>query len=218
MTLNLRTAAGFALAQFLVVSASALEWKAATQTAATAPFQNELEVVYAFTNNSAKTVAIRGIETTCSCLKADADQKTYAPGASGKVTAKFVVGDRGGSYERGITVITDELDSPAHLLLKVEVPEVGWVMPRSVNWKLNEDPVEKTVDVNALPDLEIVFSSAQSTSDAYVVRLEAVSKGRLYRLHIKPKDTAQPASAAIRLYGREKSGHDVLLSAYASIH
>jgi hypothetical protein len=115
-------------------------------------------------------------------------------------------------------VITDEPNNLTHLLLKVEIPEVGLVTPRSVEWKLNEDPSEKTVEVKALSNLEIVFSSAQSTSDAYSVRLETVENARLYRLHIKPNSTAQPASAAVRLYGREKSGHDVLLSAYASIH
>jgi Protein of unknown function (DUF1573) len=218
MTFNPRTALGFAIAPFLAVSAIALEWKTETQTATTAPFQNELVVVYAFTNKSEKTVAIREIETSCSCLKADADQKTYAPGASGTLTAKFAVGDRGGSYERSVTVNTDEQNGPTHLLLKVEVPEIGLVTPRSVEWKLNEDPTEKTVEVNALSDLEIVFTSAQATSDAYSIRLEPVKDGRLYRLHIKPNSTVKPVSAAVRLYGREKSGHDVLLSAYASVH
>jgi hypothetical protein len=84
---------GLAMTQAFVVSAGALEWKTLTQTATTAPFQNELMVIFAFTNKSEKAVEIREIETRCSCLKADADRKFYAPGTSGTVTAKFTVGE-----------------------------------------------------------------------------------------------------------------------------
>ena len=41
--------------------------------------------------------------------------------------------------------------------------------------------------------------------------------GKRYRLHLKPRSTALSASAAIRVTGREKAGHDVIISAYASI-
>ncbi|MEO6995206.1 MAG: DUF1573 domain-containing protein, partial [Lacunisphaera sp.] len=161
---------------------------------------------------------IREIETSCSCVRADSDRKFYAPGSSGTITAKFTVGDRGGLYERILTVITDENVPPTRLILRVEVPDVAAVEPRSVTWQLAGDPAEKTVEVKSLEGLAIIFSKAESTSAAFSARLETVEPGRLYRLHIKPDATNHVDSAAIRLYGRDKSGHDVLLSAYASIH
>ena len=198
-------------------SAFALDWKKTTLAATTAPFQAEQQAVFEFTNHSAKAVAIRDIETSCSCLVAKSDQAIYPPGASGKITANFTVGDRGGLYERTVTVRTDESDEPVHLVFKIEVPEVAVATPRSVAWRLNEVPTEKNVDLTAAAGLEINFLNAQCTSDAYTVSLEAIEAGRLYRLHIKPNTTKSPASAAIRVIGREKSGHDVLLSAYASV-
>lgn len=198
-------------------SAFALDWKTTTLTAITVPFQPEQQAVFEFTNHSAKAVAIRDIETSCSCLVANSDRPIYPPGASGKITANFTVGDRGGLYERTVTVRTDEFDEPVHLVFNIEVPEVATATPRSVAWGLNEEPVEKTVALAAAAGLEITFLTAQCTSDAYSVRLEPIEAGRLYRLHIKPNTTKSPASAAIRVIGREKSGHDVLLSAYASV-
>ena len=195
----------------------AFEWKTTTLTAITAPFQKEQPAIFEFTNHSAKPVVIRDLETSCSCLSAKSDQPAYPSGASGKITAIFTVGDRGGLYERTITVITDESDQPVHLVFKIEVPEVATASPRSVTWQLGEAPLEKSVDLNAAAGLEIIFVSALSTSDAYTVRLDPVEPGQRYRLFIKPNSTAAPASAAVRVIGREKSGHDVLLSAYASV-
>lgn len=199
-------------------SASGLEWKNESLNVTTAPFQQEISVNFQFSNHSAKAVTIRDIETSCSCVRADADRKVYDPGSSGTITAKFTVGDRGGLYERIVTVITDENESPARLILKVEVPDVAVVVPRSVSWQLGEDATERIVEVKSLEGLEIVFSKVESTSNGFLARLETVEPGRLYRLHIKPDGTNHTDSAAMRIYGREKSGHDVLLSAYASIH
>ena len=212
--------AGFGLALLSACSgpAIALDWKATTLTVTTAPFQTEQDAVFEFTNQSSQPVTIRELATSCSCLLADSDLKTYAPGISGKITAKFTVGDRGGLYERTVTVVTDESGSPVHLTLRIEVPEIASVTPRSVEWRLNDELVEKTVELKAAAGLEIVFSDAQPTNDAYIVRLELIEQGRLYRLHIRPNDTKHPVSTAVRLFGREKSGHDVVLSAYASVH
>lgn len=199
-------------------SLHALEWKADTQTVTTSPFQSELTAVFEFTNRSSKPVRIREIETSCSCLRADSDLKFYPPGASGKITANFAVGDRGGLYERGITVITDEPDSPTRLLLRVEVPDVATINPRSVTWLLSEPLVEKTVELICATGVEIEFSHAQLTSESFTAKLETVEAGKRYRVHLTPKDANHASSAAVRMYGKDKAGHEVVLSAYVSTH
>jgi Protein of unknown function (DUF1573) len=205
------------LLHLLAVSLVALEWKATTVAVTTAPFQTEQDVIFEFANHRSRPVTIREIETSCSCVSASSDLKNYAPGAGGKITARFTVGDRGGLYERTITVLTDEPGDPVHLTLKIEVPDVASATPRSVEWRLNEDPVEKFVELRAAPGLEIIFSTALSTSETFTARLESMEAGLYYRLYIKPVKTNQPASAAIRISGREKSQHEVVISAYASV-
>jgi hypothetical protein len=208
---------GLAALNGFAAAARALEWKAKTLTVATTPFQTTQDVRFEFRNNGPKPVAIRDLETNCNCLDADTDLKVYVPGATGVVRATFTVGDRTGLYERTITVVTDETDSPVRLVLKIDVPAVASLAPRSVVWQVNESATEKSVELTPAAGLDINFAEAQATNEAFTVRLEPVVAGRHYRLHLTPRDTTQPASAAIRIFGREKTGHDVVVSAYASV-
>lgn len=197
--------------------ARALDWKATTLTVTTAPFQTTQEAAFEFKNNGSKPVTIRDLETSCDCLDATSEMKVYAPGASGIIKAKFTVGDRIGLYERIVTVVTDEPGDPVRLLLQVEVPPTALLEPRSVAWPLNGTAVEKSIELRPAAGLEIIFDHAETTNDAFVVRLLAVEPGRHYFLYLKPLDTTHAANAAVRIFGREKSGHAVLVSAYADV-
>jgi uncharacterized protein DUF1573 len=212
-----KAAWGIIALRVLALSAGALDWKSTAITVTTAPFQTEQDVIFEFTNRGSKPVTIREVETSCACLLAVPDQKIYAPGASGKVTAKFTVGDRGGTYERTVVVLTDEPDSPSRLTLTIEVPSVASAIPRSVSWHMNEEPLEKYVELSVSRGLDIDFARAEPTSDVFAVRIENIEAGKRYRLHIRPLTTATLASAAIRLFGADKSGHEVVLSAYAGV-
>ena len=193
------------------------EWKADTLTIATVPFQKTHDVVFEFKNNNPKPVTLVDLQTNCDCLDVSADQTVYAPGASGTIKARFTVGGRSGRHERLILVVTDEAPEGERLLVRIEVPETAEFTPRSVGWKLNEAADEKHLDLAPAPGLEIDFAGAQATNDVFGTRLETLETGRRYRLHLKPRSTALPASAVIRVSGREKTGHDVVVSAYAII-
>ncbi len=216
LLLRLRPPAAFA-ALALALPAMALEWKVQTITVTTTPFQSTQDVAFAFANRGTKPVTIVNLETNCDCLDASADQKVYAPGAAGVIKAQFTVGDRYGLYERIITVSTDDGAAPVRLLVKIEVPEIVTLTPRSIAWKLNGPAEEKSIDLQPVPGLEIVFSEARPTNNAFTARLETVEAGRHYRLHLLPRGTAQPVSAAIRIMGRAKSGQTVVISAYGNV-
>lgn len=201
----------------VALPAAALDWKADALTVGTVPFQKTQDVTFEFKNNGTKPVTLLDIQTNCECLDVSVDGKTYPPGAAGTIKARFTIGDRAGLYERLITLVTDESPAPVRLLVRIEVPEVAEVSPRSVSWKVNEPAEEKIVDFTPAAGLEINFTEALATNDAFTTRLETVEPGKRYRLHLKPRSTALSASAAIRVTGREKAGHDVIVSAYASI-
>ena len=206
-----------AVLAILALPGVALEWKKNTLAIATAPFQKTQDVVFEFKNAGPKPVTLLDLQTNCDCLDATADGKIYLSGAAGTIKARFTIGDRAGLYERLITVVTDESPTPVRLLVRIEVPEIASVSPRSVSWKLHEAAGEKTVELAPTPGLEINFTEAQTTSDAFTARLETIEPGQRYRLHLKPRSTALSASTAVRVFGREKAGHDVVVSAYASI-
>jgi hypothetical protein len=207
-----------ALAAASVLPAAALEWKSQILSFNTAPFQTTQEAVFHFTNTGSKPVKILEVESNCDCLDAAADRQVYAPGASGVIKTTFHVGDRLGLYERTIKVLTDENPEPIRLLMKIEVPELVTLTPRSVAWKLNEAASEKSIDLEVIAGLKIDFTRVQPTSGDFAARLETLEAGRRYRIHLKPPETTQPANAAFRIFGRAAgSGQDIVVSAYGNV-
>lgn len=202
---------------FLPLIASALDWQTRSLDLTTAPFQLTLDVSFEFRNNTHHIVTLRSVQTNCDCLQAKPMETSYPPGSSGTIKAQFTIGDHNGLYERIITVESDESPEPVQLLVRINVPSCGELTPRRVTWQRHTMNTEKIIEVNVTPGLEINFTHAQATTADFSARLETVSAGRHYRLHLQPGGTAEIAAAAIRIFGREKSGHDVVLSAYAAI-
>jgi hypothetical protein len=205
------------LAGVAALPCAALEWKVLEQSIATAPFQETQDVEFEFKNTGSKPVAILDLQTNCDCLEATGDKGTYAPGETGRIKARFTLGDHAGLYERVITVVTDDADAPTRLKLKIVVPEVFAITPRSVQWPLNHAVTVQTVDLTPAPGLELNFTDAQATNKAFTASLEVVQPGKRYRIAIQPRSTAEPASAAIRVFGRDQAGHPVVASAYATV-
>jgi Protein of unknown function (DUF1573) len=195
----------------------ALEWKTRTLTFTTAPFQATQEAVFPFTNAGTKPVTILEVESNCDCLDAASDRQVYAPGESGIIRSSFTVGDRLGLYERRIKIVTDENPEPVRLLVRIEVPELVTLTPRSVAWKLNEPAAEKAVELEVIPGVKIEFSRVLPTSGDFDARLETIETGRRYRVYLKPPATTQPANAAFRIFGRAGSGQDIVVSAYGNV-
>ena len=199
------------------IPAWALDWTTLSQASITAPFQTALDITFAFRNTGRKPVAIVEVETSCGCVEANADRKSYAPGESGLIAARVAIGDRFGDYERYVLVLTDESPTPVRLEIKLTVPEPATVSPRSVDWKRGEAAREKIIELRPAAGLEIAFTRAEVTSEDFRVQLETVQPGRSYRLHLTPQTTGRTANAAVRLYGRTPDGHEVLVSAYGNV-
>ncbi len=195
----------------------ALEWKTQTLTFTTVPFQITQEAVFPFTNTGSKPVTILEVESNCDCLDAAADRQVYAPGESGVIKSSFTVGDRLGLFERRIKIVTDENPEPVRLLVRIEVPELVTLTPRSVAWKLHEAAEEKAVELEVIPGVKVEFTRVQPTSGDFDARLETIEAGRRYRVYLKPPATTQPANAAFRIFGRAGSGQDVIVSAYGNV-
>lgn len=205
------------LAAALPVGLRALEWENRSQEHRVAPLQEEVGVRFGFVNNTGKPVTIVDIRTNCDCLDAAPDRRVYQPGESGAIRAMFTVGDRLGLYERAITVKTDEGGEPVRLAVRIDVPAAAEVTPRAVEWKTGEPVGARTVELIVAPEISINFSQASVTSDDFTAALSAVEAGRRYRVTITPQSTATPTSAAVRLRGKDKSGREIVVSAYAYV-
>ena len=195
----------------------ALEWETQVLDFTTAPFQITQEALFHFTNNSAKPVAFLAVESNCDCLVASVDKRVYAPGASGFIRSRLTIGDRLGLYERRLKVVTDESPEPVRLLVRIEVPELVTLTPRTVDWKIHEPVAEKIVELEVVAGLKIDFPYVQPSSGGFSARLETVEPGRRYRLYLKPPGTARPANVAFRIQGQAESKQTVIVSAYGNV-
>lgn len=196
----------------------ALEWKATELSFATKPFQTTQEVVFEYRNGSSRAVVLLDVQSNCDCLQISAPEKIVAPGATGTIKALFRLGERAGTTERIVTVVTDAAPTPIQLRVRVEVPEIASFEPRTTSWRLDEANAEKIVEVKPVSDVELELNSVRPTNNDFIARLEVIEPGKHYRVHLSPTTTAQPASAAIRIIGKEKGGREVILSVYANVH
>lgn len=199
------------------LSAWALDWERREQAVRIAPLQDEVEVEFPFVNARAQPVTITDVQTNCDCLEARAEPRRIAPGARGVVRARFSVGDRLGVYERAVLVLTDEGPPPVRLAVKVDVPAVAEISPRTVSWEANAPADARAIEITVAPEVWINFSAAVSTGPGFAVRLEPLEEGRLYRVHVSPESTARRASTAIRIRGTARSGREIVVSAYAYV-
>ncbi len=197
--------------------ASALEWKTTSLSIKAAPLQRTAEATFEFTNTGAKTVTITSVDTSCDCLDAKPSAKVFAPGAHGTIDAHFNFSGAYGTLHRMIIVSTDEGQSPAALSVDLEIPEIALLTPRSVDWKLGGPGGEQTVEIEAVAGVDLTIHDVQATSDAFNQRLETVAAGHHYRLHLSPKNPAQPANAAFRLFAKAGNGEELVFSAYANV-
>jgi hypothetical protein len=201
----------------LALPATALEWVSQNFAGTVAPLQTTLDVAFAFKNTSDRPVTIRAVQTNCDCLSAGANKETFAPGEAGVITARFTVGDRIGTYERSIAVVTDDADRPQQLRVRIEVPDPATVEPTLLVWAVGAAADEKTVEIRPAPGVRIDFTETFASNADFRVRLETVKAGEHYRAHVAPVSTANAANAAVRFKGAAANGQVVIVSAYANV-
>ncbi|AOS46293.1 hypothetical protein Verru16b_03394 [Lacunisphaera limnophila] len=199
------------------VTAPALEWPATHLTLRSVPLQKTADTGFDFKNTSDRPVTITSVDVSCDCTEVTPSAKVIAPGATGRLHVRFTLGDRLGVYRRSIIVSTDEGTPPVALTVELDVPEVATLTPRSLEWPLHSAATEQTVDITVIPGIELTISHVQATSDAYTHRLETVTAGRAYRLHLTPRSTAEVANAAFRLHATAGTGEELIFSAYANV-
>ncbi len=195
----------------------ALEWVSTSYDGTVAPLQRTLDVAFSFKNTGPQPVAIRELQTNCDCLEAAPDQLVYQSGESGLITARFTVGERLGLYERFVTVVTDDGSPPQRLIVRIDVPDFATTEPQSLDWKIGETMAEKSVEIMPVTGLQIDFNEVMVSSTDFVARLEIVTSGTHYRVHIAPTQNLAPGNAAVRIKGSTPTGDKVVVNAYANM-
>jgi hypothetical protein len=177
-----------------------LRWEKPVQSFERAPGDPAVETTYAFKNTGTAPVTIKRVRSSCGCTAADLDKRTYAPGESGEITAKFTLGDRRGLHVVGVTVTTDDKSAPpTELRLQVHIIDPLKVEPALVWWRVGAAPEPKVVQLTAAESRAVKVKSVTSTNPRITAKLETAAAGQRYRLTIAPQDTASKEVAEIRV-------------------
>ncbi len=199
--------------KFLLIAWVAL---AASLAAAPLKFEKSLIEVHApldsktvtedfkFTNSGDSTVVIRETDAGCSCLSVQvSDGKlSYAPGESGTLRAKFEVGSFQGAVDKQINVWLegDPDEKPSGTVtMRVHIPQIIAITPRTIKWKVGAEPVTKTVDIDMDYEKPIRVTSVSSSNPDFTAKLVAVEEGKKYRIEVTPTGTASPGLSILRV-------------------
>jgi len=161
--------------------------------------EERLTVTFPFTNLDTPG-SVRSIETSCGCLSATADKKTYAAGEKGMVTAVFNIKGYNGSVERSITFVSGSKgDAPIRLAVRVHVPELIEIEPKMLSWGLGEAVAPKVFKVTVKSPDAINIKSIASTRRNVSVALKTVTPGRAYEIEVKPETTSEVMLGMVKI-------------------
>ncbi len=172
---------------------------------------------FKYQNKSDKAIAIKSVTTSCGCTAASAKQ-TAEPGEKGEVTATFTIGDRTGTQQKAITVMTDD---PAHptttLALKVVIPQVLEIQPAFVYWQAGEATKPKAIVAKAGKDVSIKSLNISSSNPDFVTKVERGSSAGEFRINVEPRQTKNATVATLTIKPDLPEGKSKIFSATASV-
>jgi hypothetical protein len=155
---------------------------------------------YPFRNDTPAPVTIIQVVPSCDCTTINLPKKTYAPGESGVLVARFDPTGRSGTVNRTINVVTDEPGGQPQLLkLTAELPEVLTFAPHELRWTAGEKPVAKTLDVLVNAPGGVELAAAWANQPDFKVELVTVTPRTHYRVTVTPPEGGRPQQAVVLL-------------------
>ncbi len=175
-----------------------LLWESSVQEFERAASDGEVEAHYGFKNIGPNPVTILRINSSCGCTVAQTDKKTYLPGESGQITARFAFGNRKGLQRKVIAVELDD-GTEKQLALNVSILEPLAVKPRLLHWRVGENATPKTVQVTAAKGVPLKIRSVTSSSPRINAEHHPKTDASDYTVTVAPVDTAQKLSTVVTI-------------------
>ncbi len=148
---------------------------------------------FTFQNAGDYPVTIASVTTSCGCTTATLDEKKYAAGEKGEITADFKFGNRVGKQEKTIVVQTDDPKELTVLLkMNVFIPEIMKINPAFVYWQKDEEKKAKTISIKILDDQSVRITKVKPSNEKFIVELKVIEEKKEYAIEITPKDTSTP--------------------------
>lgn len=193
-------ASALALLLLPILAQAELKWERPLQEFQRSPEDKFVEARFAFRNVGNAPVTIRNTRTSCGCTTARLDKKTYAPGETGEIIAKFTFGSRKGAQRKTVTVFTEGSKEPAAVLdMRVDVQPSFTVAPALALWRVGEAPSEKAIQLTATNGRKVRVKSVTSSNPRMKARLQTAAEGERYTLLLSPSSTEEKEAAVVRV-------------------
>ncbi len=158
----------------------------------------QVTALFRFTNGNTPGT-VRTIETSCGCLYASANKKTYAPGESGEVKAVFNIKGMSGSVERSVSFVSgDRGEPPVRLAVRVHIPLLIEIEPKMLTWAIGERATPKRARITMKGDEPIQIKSLSSSRRNVTATLHPVEPGRVYEIEVTPETTGDTLLGVVR--------------------
>jgi hypothetical protein len=175
-----------------------LLWESSVQEFERTPGDGSVEAHYGFKNIGSSPVTILRIGSSCGCTVAQTDKKTYLPGESGQITARFSFGNRKGLQRKVIAVgLSDGTEK--QLALNVSILEPLTVRPALLLWRVGENAVPKTVQLTPAKGVPLTIRSVSSSNPRVSAQLHPKTGAFDYTVTVTPIDTAEKLSTIVMI-------------------
>jgi len=175
-----------------------LIWESSVQEFERTPEDGAVEAHYGFKNIGSTPVTIVRIDSSCGCTVAQTDKKTYLPGESGQITARFSFGNRKGVRRKVIAVrLADGTEK--QLGLNVSILEPLTVRPGLLLWRVGENATPKTVQLTPAKGVPLKIRSVSSSSPRVSAELHPKADASDYTMTVAPVDTAEKLSTVVTI-------------------
>jgi Protein of unknown function (DUF1573) len=183
-----------------VAARGELRWDQLAQTFDAKITDREIIAKYRFSNAGETPITIQDVKTSCGCTTTALAKRTYKPGESGEIEARFEFQGRTGRQEKTIMVLTtEEPKKPDVLRLTVNIPELVDIEPSLVLWRVGEAAEPKVIHVRVNDDIAARVLSVQADNPAIQVNVKEVRPGKELEVSILPRDLSQRAGATLMI-------------------
>ena len=169
-----------------------LRWAKSEATIQATTSDTQAVAVYEFTNIGPNTVKITSLQSGCGdCSILEMEKKEYAPGEKGKLTAKFIFGQRVGVHQKTLTILTDDPKHPRHTLtMKVTIPEIITFSAKVLTWEAGKVFEPKKATLKIADGAVVKMGKIEASSEAIKAELKETAP-KQYDLVITPTAEAK---------------------------
>lgn len=194
----------FCSAWMSLASAAGLQFDQVLKTLDVDPTETIVTADFNFSNETDEPVKIAKYDAACSCmsLKVKGGKLLYAPGETGVIRAIFDMGNFSGEVDKVLQVWLDddpEATPSVTLTVRVNIPVLVQVEPKTVRWELGAPAEPQTVKITMNYEQPIKVLSAEVNSEAFTATLKTLEEGKTYELELIPSSTERPALGIVQI-------------------